>query len=407
MRLSHATWVVCLLDLVLPGPPAFAMQFEQIQISATEVIIGGRGPIVKGDAARLDQALAQVPQAKRLLALALDSPGGLVSEGVLLAELIRTRKVPVVIPSNSQCVSACFLLLAASPRRMAASDALVGVHSANENQQETDTSLAVTTLMARDAAKNGIPPAIVGKMVETTPGRVEWLTHDDLVSMNVAVYDGDTPTATRRDGHGKRPACRAGARCRPNRRPRRQCRLPCLPQLPPRATAIPGQTSVPPGFAAGRDDRHAWDAWLAGLQGQYRDGAAFAKAQIGLPRPGSLRRPGMAPIAATSPWVVRPRDSAWPQWPPSSPSTMCRFRRRMEQRRPDHSHGCAERRPNTGARISCGPLVAQLTLKVFPQSGEPRRRAACSASDRRRRSPGVPRGARSSSRVRSTCRAAR
>jgi len=59
---------------------------------------------------------------------------------------------------------------------MAASDALVGVHSANENQQETDVSLAVTTLMARDAAKDGIPPAIIGKMVETTPGRVEWLT---------------------------------------------------------------------------------------------------------------------------------------------------------------------------------------------------------------------------------------
>ena len=111
-----------------------------------------------------------MPQAKRLLALALDSPGGQVSEGVQLADLIRTRKVPVVIPSNSQCVSACFLLLAASPHRMAASDALVGVHSANENQQETDTSLAVTTLMARDAAKNGIPPAIIGKMVETTPG---------------------------------------------------------------------------------------------------------------------------------------------------------------------------------------------------------------------------------------------
>ncbi|HET6239292.1 MAG TPA: hypothetical protein VFE41_30720 [Acetobacteraceae bacterium] len=387
MRLSHATWVVCLLDLVLPGPPAFAMQFEQIQISATEVIIGGRGPIVKGDAARLDQALAQVPQAKRLLALALDSPGGLVSEGVLLAELIRTRKVPVVIPSNSQCVSACFLLLAASPRRMAASDALVGVHSANENQQETDTSLAVTTLMARDAAKNGIPPAIVGKMVETTPGRVEWLTHDDLVSMNVAVYDGDTPTATRQTVTASVP--RVAPSPLPTQSPTPPPMPSALPAAPPLATAIPGQTSVPPGFAAGRDDRHAWDAWLAGLQGQYRDGAAFAKAQIGLPRPGSCVGPNganrgdftlgceaarqrLAPVAtklAINADFAAGWNSAGQTIPTGAPAE-------------------AEYR---GAYF-CGPLVAQLTLKVFPQSGEPRRRAMFSFGPEAT-SPGVPRGA--------------
>ena len=211
MRLSLAAWLVCLLGLLLPVRPAHAMQFEQVQISSTEVILGGRGPIVKGDTARLEQALAAVPQAKRLLALAVDSPGGLVTEGEQLAALIRSRKVPVVIPSNSQCVSACFLLLAASPHRMAASDALVGVHSANENQQETDISLAVTTLMARDAAKDGIPPAIIGKMVETTPGRVEWLTPADLTSMNVLVYDRRHADGDAADGHGQRSPARAQA----------------------------------------------------------------------------------------------------------------------------------------------------------------------------------------------------
>lgn len=157
MRLSLTARLVCLLGLAVPASPVHAMQFEQVQISATEVMLGGRGPIVKGDTARLERALAAVPQTKRLLALALDSPGGMVAEGEQLAGLIRTRTLPVVIPPNSQCVSACFLLIAASPHRMAASDALVGVHSANENQQETDTSLAVTTLMARDAARDGIP----------------------------------------------------------------------------------------------------------------------------------------------------------------------------------------------------------------------------------------------------------
>jgi len=185
------------LGLALLASPAHALQFDQVTISATEVIIGGRGPIVKGDTARLQQALAAVPQTKQLLALALDSPGGNVVEGEQLARLIRAHRLPVVIPSNSKCVSACFLLLAASPRRLAAADALVGVHSASEDGHETDTSLAVTTLMARVAAEMGIPPAILGKMVQTKAASVEWLTHDDLTSMDVTVFDSDTPSATR------------------------------------------------------------------------------------------------------------------------------------------------------------------------------------------------------------------
>ena len=138
-----------------------------------------------------------MPQTRRMLALALDSPGGNLVEGEQLAKLIRARGLPVVIPSNSKCVSACFLLLAASPRRLAAADALVGVHSASEDGQETDTALAVTTLMARVAAEMGIPPAIIGKMVSTKAASVEWLTHADLASMDVTVFDGDTPAATR------------------------------------------------------------------------------------------------------------------------------------------------------------------------------------------------------------------
>ena len=65
--------------------------------------------------------------------------------------------------------------------------------------------------------------------------------------------------------------------CYPRRH--RRCRPRCRPGAPPRR--------VTPGFTAGRDDRRTWDAWLASLRGQYREGAVFALAQIGLPRPGA------------------------------------------------------------------------------------------------------------------------
>ncbi len=167
--------VLCLLGGALWGGSAGAVQFTLERGGQNEAFVGGRGPIVKGDTARLEQALASVPSGTRLLALALDSPGGNVLEGEQLARQIRSRGLSVVIPSNSQCVSACFLLFAAAVHRFTATDALVGVHSANEAGAETDVSLAVTTQMARIAASLGIPPAIIGKMVQTTPGRVEWL----------------------------------------------------------------------------------------------------------------------------------------------------------------------------------------------------------------------------------------
>ena len=402
MRWSLTPRLVCLLGLTLalPAAPARAMQFEQVQISSTEVILGGRGPVVKGDAARLEQALAALPQTKRLLALALDSPGGLVTEGELLAGLIRTRKLPVVIPSNSQCVSVCFLLLAASPHRMAASDALVGVHSANENQKETDISLAVTTLMARDAAKDGIPAAIIGKMVEPTPGRVEWLTPADLTLMNVAVYDGDTPTATRQPVTASiRPSGPAPSPAPPSPAPLPQAPLPQASVSP----APPPQASAGPGFTAGRDDRRAWDTWLAGLRGPYRDGAVFAQAQNGLPRPGSCYGPNganrgdftlgcevarqrLAPVA-TRLAVNAAYAAGWnsaSQPIPAGTSTEAEYQ---------------------GAYF-CGRQMAHLTLKVLPpagkilppagqvvpQSGEARRRATFSFGPEPT-SPDVPRGA--------------
>jgi hypothetical protein len=240
MGIGFAARSVIALCLAVLAGRAHAMQFGLEQVTATETFIGGRGPIVKGDTARLEQVLASVPTGRKLLALALDSPGGNVVEGEQLARLIRARGLPVVIPSNSQCVSACFLLVAASTRRFAASDALIGVHSANENGNETDISLAVTTLMARTASNLGIPPAIIGKMVQTTPGRVEWLTPADLAQMNVTVFDGDTATAMRKTVTANaRPATPAPTPTQP------------LATAPPLIAALPRPPTTAPSFPLG------------------------------------------------------------------------------------------------------------------------------------------------------------
>lgn len=77
------------------------------------MVLDDRWPIVPGDTDRLMLALSLIPQTERLLALVWDSGGGNLAEAKQMVGVIRSRQLPVVIPRNSQCTSACFLLLAA------------------------------------------------------------------------------------------------------------------------------------------------------------------------------------------------------------------------------------------------------------------------------------------------------
>jgi hypothetical protein len=249
--------VVLIVGWVAGGlAPAKALQFEQMPYNGSQVIIVARGAIVEGDESRFSESLANIQQSRQLFALAVDSPGGSLAEAKLIADMIRRQALTVIVPSNSTCASACFLLLAAAPRRFVAVNALVGVHSASENGGETIASLAATTEMARYASEFGVPPLILGKMVQTTPGRVAWLTKSDLVSMGVVVLD---------NGVAVPPPIVAKAR--------------------------PVGEASSHSFEQGNADRRAWDTWLALQRGAFHDGAAFWASQHDPAHPVSCDSP--------------------------------------------------------------------------------------------------------------------
>jgi hypothetical protein len=104
-----------------------------------------------------------------------------------MATLIRAASVNVRVENGDICASACFLLFAAGVSRSAGKHSYIGVHSASISGTESASTLAVTTLIAREAADLGVPSSIIGKLVTTAPGEITWLDAGDLESMNVNV----------------------------------------------------------------------------------------------------------------------------------------------------------------------------------------------------------------------------
>ncbi|HEX5327813.1 MAG TPA: hypothetical protein VFW75_14180, partial [Acetobacteraceae bacterium] len=220
------------------------------------VLITATGPIIPGDTNRLMRLIGRFPPNERILALALDSPGGNLAEAVRLATLIRGARSTVAVFSGRKCVSACFLLFAAGSKRFVEADALVGVHSASQAGHQTAGSLAATAAMARDAGALGAPPAIVGKMVEATPNQMEWLTPDDLASMGVKVLPPETasPAVAETTPPSDAPAQGDAVASKP-------------------ATDTPSQE--PPAFQQGLADRRGWEQWFSALTGDRQIGAGF------------------------------------------------------------------------------------------------------------------------------------
>ena len=180
-------WLAVASGLLLAPAPASALQYRQLPLDPPYLGITATGPIVPGDFARLGAFIKTLSQSEGTLSFFVDSPGGNIFEAVQIATFINKSAAVVAIPGGSQCSSACFLLFAAAAHRFMAPDALIGVHSASYDGQENLTSMGLTTAFARDAAAYGVPPAIIGKMVQTEPGRISWLTPSDLQLMRVAL----------------------------------------------------------------------------------------------------------------------------------------------------------------------------------------------------------------------------
>ena len=173
---------------------ASAATFSTTPTKDDDVVVTLSGEIVAGDADKLKSIIRRADHNGNTVAiLRLDSPGGTILESVKLADIIRDAKIATSVVGAAKCASACFIVFAAGSEKFASYTALVGVHGASENGQETVESGAATVSMARIAKELGVPSSIIGKMVVTPPDEIVWLSPDDLRSMGTNMIGNPEP----------------------------------------------------------------------------------------------------------------------------------------------------------------------------------------------------------------------
>ena len=117
-----ALWIIILLSAC----PAFAevQSFGPFSVDTDHPdVIRLNGDIEEGDVLNFRRILMVAPKARLMT---LNSGGGLVSAGLLIADDVHARELATLIPSGSQCFSACSFVFLAGIERQADGD--LGVH---------------------------------------------------------------------------------------------------------------------------------------------------------------------------------------------------------------------------------------------------------------------------------------
>jgi hypothetical protein len=175
-----------------PGPPATL----EVRPDGRSILLAGG--INDGCAEHLDAALQIAPEVTTVV---LFSGGGWLSEGELLANVIRKRGLNTYVEAN--CTSACTIVFLAGKERAAAPSAKIGFHSGRIvggigifSEEKNDRLRAIYQ-------NAGLPDAFVRQAINTPSEKMWYPTHEDLQSAGVLTRKGTgaetaaLPTAVR------------------------------------------------------------------------------------------------------------------------------------------------------------------------------------------------------------------
>jgi hypothetical protein len=171
------TWIAALAILMSTGT-ALAATIE----------IDGDGVRVTGEL-----AVADFDTFRRMISgclpkdtvITFDSPGGALSTGLKMGELIRMRGFSTFVRPNTTCSSSCALAWMAGLPRGAALTARIGFHAAYDAQGvEKGMANALVGAFYREL---GLSWEAIGYLTKASPQGMQWLNFDDAEKLGIDV----------------------------------------------------------------------------------------------------------------------------------------------------------------------------------------------------------------------------
>ncbi|MXN52618.1 hypothetical protein GR158_15965 [Shinella sp. AETb1-6] len=142
---------------------------------STPDVITLNGEIDINSGLNFRRALQATPEAKLII---LNSPGGNVQIGLLIADDIHQRKLATYIPSGSKCFSACAFVFLAGAERKADGD--LGVHQISSGSSDlVGAQLAISDII-EVLNRFGTPMDVMHVMFKTPPDDMHVFSQDEI-----------------------------------------------------------------------------------------------------------------------------------------------------------------------------------------------------------------------------------
>jgi hypothetical protein len=206
LRLRHlrSCWIsgpILGVSLVLPLTCS-ALEIQRVQTCAG-IVLRLRGDVMEGDFSRLKSYFRGQ---KSIVGVDLSSEGGVLEEGLRIAEFIRRKKLTVYVADK--CNSVCVDMFVAGAKRYVEPDSKVGVHAvSNQRDIEDAGSKLLTIKLARLWAKKGVPDSAIGKMVTTRPDAITYLDRADLSGLEASIGNPFAPEKAGEAGQAQQQGC--------------------------------------------------------------------------------------------------------------------------------------------------------------------------------------------------------
>ena len=184
--LARRCWrrIFFLLMSIVPPVTCPALEIRRVQ-TCSGMVLRLRGDIKVGD---FSQLKSQFRGKEAIIGFDLSSEGGILEEGVRIANFTRRKKLVVYV--TGECNSVCAEIFFAAAKRYVGAESKIGVHSvSNDRDIEDAGSKLLTIKRARLWAERGIPSSAIGKMVATRPETITYLDRADLSALGASEED--------------------------------------------------------------------------------------------------------------------------------------------------------------------------------------------------------------------------